>query len=144
MLIIAKVALGFGGSFALAAGLLCSEGFVHVDVREKAPEAHHIVVFAPAMLAPIGVHLAPRDRMRKACEQLRPNLPLVRAAIASLREQDDMTIVEVTGPDQHVLVKKDGGDLVVDVDDPEEQVHVSVPLRAVSSTIEAIAASGAS
>jgi hypothetical protein len=41
--------------------------------------------------------------------------------------------------DDHVRVKKDGGALVVDVNDPDNVVHVSVPLRAAQSSIHEIA-----
>jgi hypothetical protein len=41
-----------------------------------------------------------------------------------------------------VVVAKKGGAVVVDVNDRDETVHVSAPIRAISSTIEQVAAAG--
>ena len=47
-----------------------------------------------------------------------------------------MTFVEVDQAGQHVRVSESGGSVIVDVDDPNETVHVSAPLRAIGSTLE--------
>lgn len=142
MLLFGKFALGAGSVALLAGGILCSEGFVHVDVRESQPETHHVFVVAPAILAPIGAHFVPKAKLAEASGRVRPWMPVIRAVITSLREERDMTLVEVTDQQQHVVVKKYGGNIVVDVVDEEENVHVSVPLRAMESTIEVIADAG--
>jgi hypothetical protein len=46
----------------------------------------------------------------------------------------------VKEPGQHVRVTKEGGSIVVDVEDHDDTVHVSTPIRAISSTIEQLAA----
>lgn len=142
MLLLGKFAMGAGGTLLVAAGLLCSEGFVHVDVRESQPETHHVVVVAPAVLAPIGAHFIPKEKLQEAAAQVQPYLPVIRAAMSSLREEADMTLVEVTDHDQHVVVKKYGGNIVVDVVDQDDNVHVSVPIRAMESTMEVIGEAG--
>lgn len=142
MLLLGKLALGAGSAALLAGGILCSEGFVKVDVHESQPEIHHVFVVAPAILAPIGAHFVPKAKLQEASAQVRPWMPVIRVAITSLREQRDMTLVDVTDQQQHVVVKKFGGDIVVDVVDEGENVHVSVPLRAMESTIEVIAEAG--
>lgn len=142
MLLLGKLALGAGSAALLAGGILCSEGFVRVDVRESQPEAHHVFVVAPAVLAPIGAHFVPKANLQKASAQVRPWMPVIRAAMTSLRDQGDVTLVEVTEQQEHVVVKKDGGNIVVDVANDDEIVHVSVPLRAMASTIEVIADAG--
>lgn len=139
MLLLGKLALGAGSTVLLAGGILCSEGFVSVDVREAQPEAHHVYVVAPAMLAPIAAHFVPKAKLQEASAQVRPWLPVIRAAISSLRDENDMTLVDITDQQQHVSVKKYGGNIVVDVVDDENNVHVSVPLRAMENTIEVIA-----
>jgi hypothetical protein len=48
--------------------------------------------------------------------------------------------VEVNSHGQHVRVVKSGGSLVVDVKNEEESVHVSAPIRAISSAVEELAA----
>lgn len=144
MMIFGKIMLGIAGTAFASAGLLCSEGLVRVDVREKQPQGHHIFVLAPALIAPIGVHFAPKADLADASAQIRPYLPIIRAALDGLRETDDVTLVEVTEPDQHVRVAKEGGSIVVDVDDAEDTVHVSAPIRAISSTVEQLAAAAPS
>jgi hypothetical protein len=140
MILIGKIALGLVGTAVAGVGLLCSEGFVEVNVVEKHPETHHIFVVAPAMLAPIGMHFVPRHHLAQAAREVKPYLPVIRAALDGLRDTEDVTLVEVQEPDEHVTVKKEGGSIIVDVRDKDETVHVSVPIRAMSSTIEELAA----
>lgn len=140
MVLLGKVALGLTGVMVTGLGLLFSEGVVEVKVVEKQPEVHHIFVVAPAILAPIGIHFVPRHHLCGAAEQLAPHLPEIRAALEGLRESEDLTFVDVREHDQHVLVKKSGGSIVVDVQDKDETVYVSVPIRAISSTVEELAA----
>lgn len=139
MMIFGKIILGVAGTALAGAGMLCSEGMVRVDVHEKQPQARHIYVMAPALIAPIGVQFAPKEDLADASAQIRPYLPVIRAALDGLRQSEDMTLVEVDEPDQHVRVSKQGGSIVVDVDDAQDTVHVSTPIRAISSTIEALA-----
>lgn len=144
MILIGKIALGLAGTVVMGAGLLCSEGFVNVNVVEKRPQGHHVHIIAPAIIAPIAVHFAPKQNMAQASEQIRPWLPVIRAGLESLRECDDVVFVEVKDLHEHVQVAKRGGSIIVDVDDEGETVHVSTPIRAISSTIEELAAASPS
>jgi len=67
---------------------------------------------------------------------------VVRAALDGLRDSDDVVLVEVNQPGEHVHVAKSGGSIVVDVDNAGETVHVSAPIRAISSTVGQLAAAG--
>lgn len=142
MILLGKIALGIVGTAVAGAGVLCSEGMIEVKVVERQPEVHHVYVIAPAMLVPIGMHFAPQRDLSRAAAQIRPWLPTIRAALDQLRESDDVTLVEVKEPGEHVRVAKEGSSIVVDVQDEDETVHVSTPIRAISSTIEQLAASG--
>lgn len=142
MILLGKIALGIVGTAVAGVGVLCSEGMIEVKVVERQPEVHHVYVIAPAMLVPIGMHFAPQRDLSRAAAQIRPWLPTIRAALGQLRETDDVTLVEVKEPGEHVRVAKEGGSIVVDVQDEDETVHVSTPIRAISSTIEQLAASG--
>jgi hypothetical protein len=139
MLLFGKVVLGMAGTALAGVGILCSEGMVQVKVIEKQPQGHHINVIAPALLGPIAVHFVPRHNLADASRQIRPYLPTVRAALDALRDADDVVFVEVRERDQHVRVAKSGGSIVVDVDDPDETVHVSTPVRAIAGVIEQVA-----
>jgi len=142
MILLAKIALGMAGLGLASAGVLCSEGFVYVKVIEKQPQGLHIQVIAPAILAPIAVHLAPQRALAKAAREIQPYMPAIDAALDGLRDSDDVVFVKVKGPGEHVAVAKSGGSIVVDVDDAGETVHVSAPIRAISSTVDQLAAAG--
>lgn len=141
MILLAKVALGAAGVGLAAASLLCSEGFVQVRVVEKQPHGRHMDVIAPAMLAPIAARLAPRRELARAESRIQPNLPVIRAALDGLRDVGNIVLVQVNEPNEHVQVSKSGSSIVVDVDSPGKAVYVSAPIRAVSSTVDALAAS---
>jgi hypothetical protein len=141
MILLGKIALGITGTMLAGLGVVCSEGMVEVNVVERQPEVHHVYVLAPAMLMPIAAHFVPRHQMGEASRQLRPYMPTIRAALSQLRECDDFVLVDVTDRAQRVKVQKLGGSLVVDVKDQDDTVHVSTPIRAISSTIEQLAAS---
>jgi hypothetical protein len=144
MILLGKVALGLAGVGLAGAGVLCSEGLVHVKVIEKQPQGLHINVIAPAMLAPIAVHFVPSRDLAQATQQIQPYMPTIRAALDGLRNSEDVVFVDVKEPGEHVHVSKSGGSIIVDVDDDGETVHVSTPIRAISSTVEQLAASSSS
>lgn len=140
MRLFGKIVLGVAGVAVAGAGVLCSEGLVHVKVVEKRPKGFHINVIAPAMLAPIAVHFTPHRYLAQAAWQAQPYMPTIRAAVISLRDSEDVVFVEVKEPGEHVEVAKSGGSIVVDVDNAENTVHVSAPIHAISSTVEQLAA----
>lgn len=139
MILLGKIALGTASIALVGASVLCSEGLVRVKVVEKQPQGLHINIVAPAILAPIAVRLAPRHNLAQAARQIQPYMPVVRAAVEGLSETDDGVLVEVKEPGEHVQVSKSHGSIVVNVDDADEMVHVSAPIRAISSTVEQLA-----
>jgi hypothetical protein len=139
MMLLGKIVLGVAGTALAGVGVICSEGMIEVKVVERQPEVHHVYVLAPAMLVPIAAHFAPQREMSRAAAEMRPWMPTIRAALEQLRESEDITFVEVKEPGQHVRVAKSGGSIVVDVEDPDDTVHVVAPIRAISSTIEQVA-----
>jgi hypothetical protein len=143
MILLGKVALGIAGTALAGVGLICSEGMIEVNVVEKQPEAHHVYVLAPAMLVPIGMLFVPKHKLGQAAAEIQPWMPTIRAALDQLRAGDDVILVEVREQGEHVLVRKQGGSVVVDVADTDETVHVSTPIRAIESTIEQVAAANA-
>jgi hypothetical protein len=140
MILLAKVTLGIAGVGLASAGVLCSEGLVNVKVIEKQPQGVHIHVIALAMLAPIALRLAPKRDLAQAAREIQPYMPTIRAALEGLRDSDDVVLVEVKEPGEHVQVAKSGGSIIVDVDDPGDTVHVSAPIRTISSTVDQLAA----
>jgi hypothetical protein len=140
MVLLGKVVMGIAGTALAGLGLICSEGMIEVNVVEKQPETHHVYLLAPAMLVPIAMHFIPSRNLGHAAAEIKPWMPTIRAALEQLRAGEDLTLVEVREPGQHVTVAKSGGSMVVDVTDKDDIVHVSAPLRAIESTVEQVAA----
>ena len=140
MILLGKVGLGIVGSALAGAGIICSEGMISVNVQTRQPEKHHVFVVAPAMFVPIAMHFVPKDRLEEPGREIQPWMPTIRASLDALNESDDITFVEVKEPNHNVRVTKSGGSIVVDVDDENETVHVSTPIRAMESAIEELAA----
>jgi formylmethanofuran dehydrogenase subunit D len=88
---------------------------------------------------PIAAHFIPPDKLDHGARELKQYMPTVRAALEGLDEADDVTLVDVTQPGEHVVVKKEGGSVIVNVVDSDETVYVSTPIRAIESTVEQIA-----
>ncbi len=120
----------------IGGAVLFHDGAITVNVQEKREGGDHVFVVAPATLMTWGVNLVPQDKLPRLPHQARQALPAIQAAAAELERLPDFVLVEVQERDQHVKVQKIGGNLVVDVDSPRENVHVSVPLRAARKTIE--------
>lgn len=135
-MILAKFGVGFLCVTVTAGSLALSEGLVHVRVYEKRSEGTHLSLVVPGVLAPAAIFCVPSRHLQKASEQLRPWMPAIRAAVEQLKDERDMTFVEVDQAGQHVRVSKSGGSVIVDVDDPDETVHVSTPLRTIGGTLE--------
>ena len=139
MIFLAKLGIGVLGTALVGSAALSTEGFIYVNVQEKHPGGSHVNVFVPAAIVPAALHFVPRHHFADSSHDMREALPIIDAAIPALSDSPDGVLVEVREPDEHVLVVKHGGSIVVDVNDPEETVHVSVPLRAAQSAIHQIA-----
>lgn len=140
MLLLGKIGLGLAGAALAGAGIICSEGMISVNVETRQPEKHHVFVVVPAMLVSVGMQFVPKEHLAESAREIKPWLPTIRAAMDGLSESDDITFVEVKEPGQNVRVAKSGGSIVVDVTGDDETVHVSTPIRAMSSAIEELAA----
>ena len=139
MIFLAKLGIGVLGTALVGGAALSSEGFIYVNVQEKHPGGTHVNVFVPAALVPATLHFVPRHHFADSSHDMREALPIIDAAIPALRDSPDGVFVEVREPDEHVMVAKQGGSIIVDVNDPDETVHVSVPLIAAQSAIHQIA-----
>ncbi len=139
MFLLAKLGLGALGTAAVAAAALCSEGFIHVEVHEKHPGGTNINAVVPAALVPVTLNFVPNEHLFKASKDLREFLPIIDAAIPALEDCPDGLLVEVIDSHDHVRVAKRGGSVVVDVNDDDDTVHVSVPLRVAHQSIREIA-----
>jgi len=124
-----KVMLGLAGTTALAGAFLVQQGTVRVSVDEHRANGRHVHLLVPAALVPMGMRFVPVENLLDAATQARLFLPTIRVASAELARLPDCDLVEVQDVNKYVKITKRGGSLVIDVQSPEETVHVSFPLR---------------
>ncbi len=140
MLLLAKAALGLGGTLVLAGAYTMREGVIRVDVDEYRSGGSHVHMWVPAAAVPMALHLAPRRHLREAAEHAREFLPVAHALVKELKKFPDADFIEVIDGEQHVRIRTHQGKLQIDVTDPGENVHLLVPLETlddVTSQIEA-------
>jgi hypothetical protein len=138
MLILAKIGLGISGAIALAAGYSLHEGFVGVSVDEHRANGDHVHLIVPAALIPVAMRFAPRHAMDDAARQAGPWLPAVQGIAKELRKFPDAELVEVRDADEYVVIRTQGGKLLIDVESPDETVHVACPLATIEDISEEI------
>ena len=134
MLMLAKIGLGISGTLAVAAGYTFHEGMVRVSVDEHRANGDHVHLVVPAAFIPLAMRFAPRNAMQNAARQAGPWMPMVQRIAQELRKYPDAEFVEVRDAEEHIVIHTQNGKLLVDVESPEETVHVACPL----TTIELI------
>jgi hypothetical protein len=139
MLLLAKAALTIGGALALATAYTFHEGVISVDVDEARAGGSHVHSWVPATVVPMALQLTPRKHLREAAERAQEFLPTIRALTRGLEKYPNADLVEVMDEDQHVQIRTQNGKLRIDVDAPDEHVHIACPLATledVSSSLE--------
>lgn len=101
---------------------LYSAGSIKVDVRQQA--GPDISLKLPVGIVKLAMRLVPRHVIPPIPVEVRR----VEQALRILRDSPDFIVVEVQSGDQEVLVRMVDGQLVVDVAEGRDKVHVSVPL----------------
>ena len=128
-----KAAAVVGGTVLACGALAYSGGVVDVCVKEKTQQGHHIHLPLPALAGSVALQVMPERHFRHAPRELQQWLPAIRIAAQELRNIPDGPLVEVQNARETVRIVKDGGNLVIDVDNQRETVHVSLPLSMVAS-----------
>jgi hypothetical protein len=129
-MLVAKIALGIASTVAFATIYTFREGLIKVDVDE-----FRVHVWVPAAAVPAALHFAPHRHMENVAQHLEPFMPTIRQLAKELRKYPDAQFVEVVDGSDHVKVGTSGGKLQIDVVQPGESVHVTVPI----STLEDVA-----
>jgi hypothetical protein len=138
MMILAKLAVGATTTLALATVYTFREGTVRVDVDEHRDGGAHVHVWAPAAVVPMALHFVPDHKLQQMCQHSEEWATLAHIAAHELQRYPNTTFVEVTDGDQHVKVSTVGTKIHVDVEGPEENVHVAVPLAMIDDVITQI------
>jgi hypothetical protein len=128
MMLLAKVALGIGGTIAMAGAYTFHEGVIRVDVDEHRAEGAHVHVWVPATIVPLALHLAPRKDMDRVVQQTAQFMPMLRTLTKELEKYPDVKFVEVEEPGQHVEIQTRKGKLQIDVHGSDDNVHILCPL----------------
>ena len=141
MMLLAKAALGLGGTLALAGAYTFHEGILRIDVDESRSGGSHVHLWLPAAVVPMAMHLVPAEHMRLECKEAREALPILHAVVKELKKFPATDFVEINDSDQHVHVRTHHGKLQIDVQDPGETVHVLCPLATIEDVTEQLEAS---
>ncbi|HEY4816110.1 MAG TPA: hypothetical protein VIH67_01675 [Candidatus Acidoferrum sp.] len=136
-MLLAKLALGFCSTVAVAGAYTFHDGVMRVD--EDNYDGRHVHVWVPAAIVPIALHVVPGRHLERAAAQVGPWLPTIRALTKELKKYPEAELVEVENANQHVRIRTHNGKLLIDVTDARESVHVACPLAViedVSSQLE--------
>src|SRR6266852_4284775 len=131
MMLLAKAALGLGGTLVLAGAYTMREGVIRIDVDKFRSGGSHVHMWVPAAAIPMAMHFVPSKHMRHASEQAREALPILHAFVKELKKYPDAEFVQIADNDQHVRMRTHQGTLQIDVDAPDQKVHVLCPLSAI-------------
>ena len=139
MVLLGKIALGFGATVLLAGAYTFREGVLRVDVDQSRGDAHHVHVWLPAAVVPMALHFVPRQKMEEAGEKAEQFMPLVHAVAKELQKYPEAELVDVRDGEQHVHIRTRNGSLLIDVDEPGEVVHVACPLATIDDVSSELA-----
>jgi hypothetical protein len=120
----------------LAGSYVYSQGLIRVSVHEKHAGGEHIRLAVPGAIIPVALAFVPAKEIGKHMPaEARRHLPVVQAALDELQRLPDCTLVQVDGRGEHVRIRVQDGLLVVDVDDHEDEVHLTLPLSSLRSVM---------
>jgi hypothetical protein len=130
MVLLAKIGLGFGAGVLMLGAYTFREGVIRVDVDEMRANGDHVHLWAPAALVPAAMHFIP-ERDLHCPGNAEQFMPVVHAVAKELVKYPEVTLVEAQDGDEHVVVRTHDGSLMIDVDSPDEHVHVKCPLATI-------------
>lgn len=127
--IVAGIILLTVATVGAAVAAVYHAGTVAVDVSPAADS--HISVALPAALLNLAIALVPDEVVSEVTEELEPVWPTIEAAARELDRAPDFVLLEVIGEDEHVLIEKREGRMVMVVEDHGERVSVALPLSTI-------------
>jgi len=104
-------------------------GVIAIDIRchgNGGSEIHNLRI--PGFLVNQALEFIPDRALRQAHREMARLHPMMREAFRTLRKLPDFELVRVESADEQVRIVKRGRDLVIDVEDDRETVHLTVPL----------------
>lgn len=125
-------------SFGVAAASVYRAGSVAVAVRSAGPDPVDLSFRVPAALVELAAALLPREVCSRIPADARVYSGAAREALAGLAAASDGVLLEVTSPRESVTIEKTGGSLLFHVRSENEEVRVTLPLRAAAHAVERI------
>jgi hypothetical protein len=135
MMLLAKAALGLGGTLVLAGAYTFREGLIRVDVDEYRAGGSHVHMWVPAAMVPMAMHFVPKRDLCSAAQRAGEVLPAVHAFAKELQKLPDVDLIEIIDGEEHAQFRTRSGKLQVDVDSPKEHVHLRVPLSTLDDVV---------
>jgi hypothetical protein len=126
--ILAALALLLALYSASAAAATYRAGLVRIHVTEKKHGGENLHLIVPGILVTSALKVVPDEQLRQGLRDARPWLPVAAVAARELQNYPDATFIEVTSPRAQVRIATRGGVLTIDVDSPDETVHLALPL----------------
>ncbi len=139
--ILASILLVLGVAVGSAAAATYRAGLVRVSVEEKRPGGDNVKFIVPGILLTTGLKLVPEQHLREGLRDVRPWLPVAAAMARELERYPDASFIEVSSAQEQVRISTRSGVLLVDVNSPEETVHVSIPLATLADLTAELASS---
>lgn len=130
MILLAKIGLGIGAGVFMLGAYTFREGVIRVDVDEMHANGSHVHVWAPAALAPMVIHFVPNQDFHCPANT-QEFMPVLHAVAKELAKYPEATLVDVKDGEEHAVVRTHDGSLTIDVDSPDEHVHVKCPLATI-------------
>ena len=135
MMLLAKAALGLGGTLVLAGAYTLREGLIRVDVDEYRAGGSHVHMWVPAAIVPMAMHFVPKQDLCDAAQHAREVLPAIHALAKDLKKLPDVDLIEITDGEEHAQFRTRSGNLQVDVDSPDQHVHLRMPLSTLDDVV---------
>src|SRR5712692_5951960 len=111
MMLLAKAALGIGGTLVAAGAYTFHQGVLRIDVDEYRSGGSHVHMWVPAAAVPMAMHLVSTRHVRHASEEARDALPLVHAIVKELKRFPNADFIEVIDHKQHIQMRTRAGKL---------------------------------
>ncbi len=116
MVLLAKAALGLGGTLVLAGAYAFRDGLIRVDVDEYRAGGSHVHMWVPAAMVPMAMHFVPKHDLCDAAQHAREVLPTIHAFAKELKKLPNVDLIEMIDGGKHAQFRTRSGNLQVDVD----------------------------
>ena len=113
-------------------------GFIVVDVHDKT-KGERVFVPVPMLFVNLALDVVPDQRLARLSSRLQDKDEWVAAVTHELSECPDSTFVEIEGREDQILVAKKGGNIVIDVNSQDAEVHLRFPIRSTAKAVARIA-----